>query len=99
MGSMDISSLLRPKTFFYLFIVTFFLLLRTNNTLAIIELAKENDKLRQQIQMSSSMIVSQKLKADELHSIHNITQQAIAMGIMPSNAPAIEIDPRENPSR
>lgn len=43
--------------------------------------------------MSSSMITSQKLKADELHSIHNITQEAAALGLTPSSVPPVELEP------
>ncbi len=89
----DIAALLQPKTFIYLLIGTGLFLLQTNNTLAIIELAKQNEKLREQIQMSSSMITSQKLKADELHSIHNITQEAAALGLTPSSVPPVELEP------
>lgn len=89
----DIAALLQPKTFIYLLIGTGLFLLQTNNTLAIIELSKQNEKLREQIQMSSSMITSQKLKADELHSIHNITQEAAALGLTPSSVPPVELEP------
>ncbi len=89
----DIAALLQPKTFIYLLIGTGLFLFQTNNTLAIIELAKQNEKLREQIQMSSSMITSQKLKADELHSIHNITQEAAALGLTPSSVPPVELEP------
>lgn len=89
----DIAALLQPKTFIYLLIGTGLFLLQTNNTLAIIELSKQNEKLREQIQMSSSMITSQKLKADELHSIHNITQEAAALGVTPSSVPPVELEP------
>ncbi len=93
MMKFDIAALLQPKTFIYLLIGTGLFLLQTNNTLAIIELAKQNEKLREQIQMSSSMITSQKLKADELHSIHNITQEAAALGLTPSSVPPVELEP------
>ncbi len=93
MMKFDIAALLQPKTFIYLLIGTGLFLLQTNNTLAIIELSKQNEKLREQIQMSSSMITSQKLKADELHSIHNITQEAAALGLTPSSVPPVELEP------
>jgi len=93
MMKFDIAALLQPKTFIYLLIGTGLFLFQTNNTLAIIELAKQNEKLREQIQMSSSMITSQKLKADELHSIHNITQEAAALGLTPSSVPPVELEP------
>ena len=89
----NIASLLRPRTFLYILGGTGLFLFQTKNNLAIIELAQENEKLREQIQMSSSMITSQKLKADELHSIHNITQQALALGLEPSGVPPVEIEP------
>jgi len=93
MMKFDIAALLQPKTFIYLLIGTGLFLFQTNNTLAIIELAKQNEKLREQIQMSSSMITSQKLKADELHSIHNITQEAAVLGLTPSSVPPVELEP------
>ena len=93
MNNFDIGALLQPKTFLYLLAVTGIFLFQTHNNLAIIELAQQNEKLREQLKMSASMITSQKLKADELHSIHNIAQQAAALGLTPSSLPPVELEP------
>jgi len=89
----DIDTLLQLKTFLYLFGGTVIFLLQTYNTLTIINLARENEKLREQIVMTSSVITSQELKVHELHSIHNITQDAFKIGLMPSGVPAVELWP------
>jgi len=93
MNSFDIAALLQPRTFLYLLAVTGIVLFQTHNNLAITQLAQKNEKLREQLRMSASMITSQKLKADELHSIHNIAQQAAALGLTPSSIPPVELEP------
>ena len=87
----DIGALLRPKTFVYLLVGTVMFLFQTYNTLTIINLAQQNDKLREQIHMSSSVITSQELRVHELHSIHNIAQDAASLGLAASNVPAVEL--------
>ncbi len=89
----DIGTLLQLKTFLYLFGGTVIFLLQTYNTLTIINLARENEKLREQIVMTSSVITSQELKVHELHSIHNITQDALKIELTPSGVPAVELWP------
>ncbi|TLU87392.1 MAG: hypothetical protein FDX21_00690 [Chlorobium sp.] len=93
MKNFDIVSLLKPRTFLYLLVGTVIFLFQTHNTLAIIELSQQNQKLREQIKMSASMITSQKLKADELQSIHNIAQEAATLGLGPSSIPPVELEP------
>lgn len=89
----DISILLQPKTFLYLLGITVIFLVQTYNTLAIINLARQNEKLRDQILMTSSVITSQDLRVHELHSIHNITQDAVKLGLEPSGIPPVELRP------
>ena len=89
----DIGMLLQPKTFLYLLVGTVIFLIQTYNTLAIINLAQQNEKLREQILMTSSVITSQDLKVHELHSIHNITQDALKMGLEPSSVPPVKLLP------
>jgi hypothetical protein len=89
----DIGSLLRPRSFLYILAGMGIILFQTYNNLAINNLALRNEKLREQIQMTSSVITSQELKIDELHSIRNIAQDAVALGLVPSSIPPIEINP------
>lgn len=87
----DIASLLRLRSFLYLLGGTVVFLFQTNNTLSIINLARENERLREQIQMTSSVITSQELKVHELHSIHNIVQTAETLGLMASGEPSVKL--------
>ncbi|MEI7694230.1 MAG: hypothetical protein WCI64_01090 [Chlorobium sp.] len=89
----DIGTLLQPKTFLYLLGGTVIFLIQTYNTLAIINLARQNEKLRDQILMTSSVITSQELRVHELHSIHSITQDAVKLGLEPSGIPPVELRP------
>jgi len=89
----DIASLLQLKTFLYLLGGTLIFLVQTYNTLAIINLARQNEKLRDQILMATSVITSQELKVHELHSIHNIAQDAFKIGLEPSVIPPVELQP------
>jgi hypothetical protein len=89
----DIGVLLRLRTFVYLLAGTGIFLFQTYNTLAIINLAQQNDKLRNEIQMSTSVITSQELKVHELQSIHNIAKDAVSLGLTTSSAPPVEIEP------
>jgi hypothetical protein len=89
----DISEILRPKSFLYLLGATGIFLLQTYNTLAIISLAQQNEKIREQIHMTSSVITTQELKVHELHSIHNIAQDAASLGLVASSVPAVHLEP------
>lgn len=89
----DIGVLLRLRTFVYLLAGTGIFLFQTYNTLAIKNLALQNEKIREQIQMSASVITSQDLKVHELHSIHNIAQDAASLGLTMSSAPPVELEP------
>ncbi len=89
----DISSLLRPGSFLYILAGVGIILFQTNNNLAINNLALQNEKLREQIQMTSSVVTSQELKMDELHSIRNIAQDASALGLVSSSIPPVELEP------
>lgn len=93
MNNFAIIRLLQPKTFLYFLAATGIFLFQTHNTLAIIELAQQNEALREQIQMNASMITSQKLKVAELHSIHNIAEAAAALGLAQSSIPPVELGP------
>ena len=89
----DIGSLLSPSSFLYILIGMGIILFQTHNNLAINNLAFQNERLREQIQMTSSVITSQELKMDELHSIRNIAQDASALGLVSSSIPPVEIEP------
>lgn len=89
----DLGALLRIRSFGYLLAGTGIFLFQTYNTLAIINLASQNEKLREQIQMTMSVITSQELKVHELHSIHNIAQDAASLGLTTSSAPPVELEP------
>ncbi len=89
----DVGSLLRPSSFLYILAGVGIILFQTNNNLAINNLALQNEKLRESIQMTSSVITSQELKMDELHSIRNIAQDASALGLVSSSIPPVELEP------
>ncbi len=89
----DINRVLRLNSFLYLPAVTGIFLFQIHNILAIISLSSKNEKLREQIAMTSSVITSQDLKVHELHSIRNIAQDAAALGLNPSSIPAVELTP------
>jgi hypothetical protein len=89
----DISSLLRPRSFLYILAGMGIILFQTYNNLAINNLALQNEQLREQIQMTSSVITSQELKIHELHSIRNIAQDAAALGLAASSIPPVELEP------
>ncbi|ABL66712.1 hypothetical protein [Chlorobium phaeobacteroides] len=87
----DIGDVLQLRTFFYLFVITVIFLFQTHNTIAIKNLAMQNEILREQLQMSASVITAQELKASELQSIHNITECTGALGLQASSVPAVEL--------
>ena len=89
----DISALLRLRSFLYLLGGTGIFLFQTYNTLAVINLSQQNEKLREQIQRSSSVITTQELKVHELHSIHNIAKDAASLGLITSSVPAVKLEP------
>lgn len=89
----DIGSLLRPRSFLYILAGMGIILFQTYNNLAINNLALKNERLREQIQMTSSVITSQELKIHELHSIRNIAQDAAALGLVASSIPPVELEP------
>jgi hypothetical protein len=87
----DIGSLLQLKSFIYLLIATGLFIFQTSNTLSIISLSHQNEKLRNQIDMIGSVITSQSLKVHELQSIHNIAEDAAALGLSASSTPPVEV--------
>ncbi len=89
----EISSLLHPKSLLYIPIGAGVFLFQVYNTLAINNLSVKNEKLREQIKMTSSVITSQELKMDELHSIRNIALDAVSLGLSPSSMPPVELEP------
>ena len=89
----DIGELLQPKTFLYLLVFLGPVIFQIYNTLTINSLSLQNEQLREQIQMTSSVITSQELKVHELQSIHNIAKDAAALGLVASRVPAVELDP------
>lgn len=87
----DIGSLLQLKSFGYLLVATGLFLFQTNNTLSIINLSLQNEKLRTELDMINSVITSQELKVHELQSIHNIAEDATLLGLSASSTPPVEL--------
>lgn len=88
-----LSTLLSLKTFLYLLAATLLLLFQISNNLAIVSLAKENEKILKEIRMMKSVTTAQELKINELHGIHNITVDAARLGLTPSLVPPAELYP------
>ncbi len=89
----DIASLLQLRSFLYLLSATGIVLFQTHNTLAIKNLSMQNEKLRDQLRMTSSVLTSQELKVHELHSIHNIAQSSEGLGLTGSTVPSVKLLP------
>lgn len=89
----DISSFLHPKTFIYIFAFTVLSLFQINDTLAIKELSRQNEKLREQLRISNSISTAQELRASELRSIHTISGSAQSLGLSLSASPPVYIEP------
>lgn len=87
----DIGQLLQLKSFVYLLIATGLFLFQTNNTLSIINLSLQNEKLRTELDMINSVLTSQELKVHELQSIHNIAGDAAMLGLSASSTPPVEL--------
>ena len=89
----DIGSLLRLRTFVYLIVATVLFLAQINNTLAINELARRNERLREQLRISTSISTAEELKSRELQSIRYISGHAVKLGLDSSFIPPVEIEP------
>lgn len=89
----DIGAILRLRTFLYLIAATVLFLVQIHNTLTIKELSKQNEQLREQLRISTSIRTSQELKASELQSIHNISGYAQGLGLISSAVPPVDIEP------
>ena len=89
----DIAAILRLRTFLYLIAGTALLLFQIHNTLSIKELARQNEQLREQLRISTSIRTSQELKASELQSIHNISGYAQGLGLVSSAVPPVDLEP------
>jgi hypothetical protein len=89
----DIGAILRLRTFLYLIAATALFLFQIHNTLTIKELAKQNERLREQLRISTSIRTSQELKASELQSIHNISGYAQTLGLISSAEPPVDLEP------
>ncbi len=87
----DIGQLLQLKSFVYLLIATGLFLFQTNNTLSIINLSLQNEKLRTELDMINSVLTAQELKVHELQSIHNIAGDAAMLGLAASSTPPVEL--------
>jgi len=87
----DFASILRLRTFVYLFAGTVFLVLYINNILTINELSRQNEVLREKIGISKSINTTLEVELQELHTIHRISGQAETMGLRPSIVPAVKI--------
>ncbi|NTW54972.1 MAG: hypothetical protein HGB15_09520 [Chlorobaculum sp.] len=89
----DLSALLRLRTFGYILAVTVLFILQINNTLAINELSKRNERLREQLRISTSISTAEELKSRELQSIRYISGLARNLGLDSSFIPPVEIEP------
>lgn len=89
----DLGAILRLRTFLYLIAATALFLFQIHNTLTIRDLAQENERLREQLRISTSIRTAQELKASELQSIHNISGRAQAFGLISSAVPPVDIEP------
>ncbi|UWX57673.1 hypothetical protein NY406_10875 [Chlorobaculum sp. MV4-Y] len=89
----DIGSLLRLRTFAYLLLGTVLFLVQISNTLAINDLAKRNERLREQLRISTSISTAEELKSRELQSIRYISGYAKNLGLDSSFIPPVEIEP------
>ena len=89
----DIGAILRLRTFLYLIAGTALLLFQIHSTLSIKELARQNEQLREQLRISTSIRTSQELKASELQSIHNISGYAQGLGLISSAVPPVDLEP------
>ncbi|TCD48185.1 hypothetical protein [Chlorobium sp. N1] len=89
----DFSRLLRLRSFLYLLAGTGFFLFQINSTIAIKNLALQNERLRSHIRLTTSVLAAQELKIRELQSIHSITKDAAALGLVPSPEPPVVIQP------
>jgi hypothetical protein len=89
----DITAILRLRTFLYLIAGTALVLFQIYNTLAIKELSKRNEQLREQLRISTSISTAQALKASELQSIHNISGLAQALDLNSSAVPPVDLEP------
>jgi hypothetical protein len=89
----DIGDLLRLRTFVYLIIVTALFLFQIHNTLAINNLAKRNERLREQLRISTSITTAQELRSRELQSIRYISEYARNLDLDSSFIPPVELEP------
>lgn len=89
----DLGALLRLRTFVYLIIVTLLFLVQINNNLAINDLARRNERLREQLRISTSIATAEELKCRELQSIRYISGYAEKLGLDSSFIPPVEIEP------
>lgn len=89
----DIGTILHLRTFLYLIAITGLLLFQIHNTLIIKDLARQNEQLREQLRISTSIRTSQELKAREMQSIHNISGYAIQLGLISSAEPPVDLEP------
>lgn len=89
----DIGALLRLRTFVYLIIITALFLFQIHNTLAINDLARRNERLREQLRISTSITTSQELRSRELQSIRYISEYARNLGLDSSFIPPVELEP------
>lgn len=88
----DIGALLRLRTFLYIIIITVLGLVQIYNTLAITELSKRNERLREQLRISSSITTAQELKAREIQSVRYISGFARQLGLESLAIPPVEIE-------
>jgi len=89
----DLGAILRLKSFLYLLALTGVFLFQISSTLAINDLAKRNERLREKLRISTSVTTAQELQVRQLQSIRNITGHAQALGLDASPVPPVELKP------
>lgn len=89
----DFGALLRLRTFVYLVIGTALFLVQINNTLAINDLSRRNERLREKLRISTSIRTAEELKSRELQSIRYISGFAKKLDLDSSFIPPVEIEP------
>jgi hypothetical protein len=92
-GAFDIGAILRLRTFLYLIAGTVLFLFQIHNTLTIKGLSRQNEMLREELRISTSISTAQDLKVSELQSIHNVSAYAVSLGLSSSATPPVELGP------
>ncbi|MBN1928459.1 MAG: hypothetical protein JW764_02830 [Chlorobiaceae bacterium] len=89
----DLGALLRLRSFLYLLAVTGLFLFQISNTLAINDLSRRNERLREELRIGTSISTAQEMKTREMQSIRYITAYARQLGLESSPVPPVELKP------